>query len=110
MKIKADIDELIQLVSSVTEAYTTAFFLADNQRQVLKLWSFYSLSNNVIPDATIPFGVGPIGRVAESQKPFDLSKFSERDSGLLRLYSRNEDIKSFFAVPVISEGALEGVL
>ncbi len=110
MKIKADIDELIQLVSSVTEAYTTAFFLADNQTQVLKLWSFYSLSNDVIPDATIPFGVGPIGRVAESQKPFDLSKFSERDSGLLRLYSRNEDIKSFFAVPVISEGVLEGVL
>lgn len=110
MKIKTDIDELIQLVSSVIEAYTTAFFLADNQKQVLKLWRFYSLSDNVIPDAAIPFGVGPIGRVAESRKPFDLSKFSKRDSGLLRLYSRNEDIKSFFAVPVISEGVLEGVL
>ena len=110
MKIKADIDKLIQLVSSVTEAYTTAFFLADNHRQLLKLWHFYSLGNNVIPNATIPFGVGPIGRVAESLRPFDLSKFSERDSRLLKLYSRNEDIKSFFAVPVMSEGTLEGVL
>jgi len=110
MRIKADVDELIQLVSSVTEAYTTAFFLADNRKRLLNLWRFYSLSNNVISDAAISFGVGPIGRVAESLKPFDLSKFSERDSGLLRLYSRNEDIKSFFAVPVMTGGTLDGVL
>lgn len=110
MKIEADIDELIQLVSNVTESYTTAFFLADSRRQVLKLWQFYSLGNNVIEGATIPFGQGPIGRVAESEKPFDLSKFSDRDSGLLKLYSKNEDIKSFFAVPVMTDGVLAGVL
>ena len=110
MRIEADIEELVKLVSSVTEAYTTAFFLADNQERVLRLWHFYSLSDNVIVDASIPFDVGPIGRVAENLKPFDLSKFSERDSGLLRLYSKNEGIKSFFAVPVTREGALEGVL
>jgi diguanylate cyclase (GGDEF)-like protein len=110
MKIEADIDELVKLVSSVTEAYTTAFFLADNRARVLNLWHFYSLGDNVIADACIPFGVGPIGWVAENLKPFDLSKFSERDSGLLRLYARNEGIKSFFAVPVTREGVLEGVL
>jgi diguanylate cyclase (GGDEF)-like protein len=110
MKIEADVHELVELVSSVTEAYTTAFFLADNERRVLKLWDFYSLGDNVIVDASIPFGAGPIGWVAENLKPFDLSKFSERDSGLLRLYSKNEDVKSFFAVPVAREGVLEGVL
>jgi diguanylate cyclase (GGDEF)-like protein len=110
MKIEADIDELVKLVSSATEAYTTAFFLADNQARVLRLWHFYSLSDNVIAGASIPFGIGPIGWVAENLKPFDLSKFSERDSGLLRLYSKNEGIKSFFAVPVAREGVLEGVL
>jgi len=110
MRIEADIDELVKLASSVTEAYTTAFFLADNRARVLRLWHFYSLSDNVIADASIPFGVGPIGWVAENLEPFDLSKFSERDSGLLRLYSKNEGIKSFFAVPVTREGVLEGVL
>ena len=110
MEIKANIDELVQLVSTATEAYTTAFFLADNQRQLLRLWSFYSLGDNVIAEASIPFGVGPIGLVAENMKPFDLTKFSERDSSLLRLYSRNEDIKSFFAVPVMRGDSLEGVL
>ena len=110
MRVEADIDEFIELVSNVTEAYTAAFFLADNRKQVLRLWRFHSLSENVISDAIIPFGIGPIGRVAESLKPFDLSKFSERDSGLLKLYSRNEGIKSFFAVPVIVDDILSGVL
>jgi diguanylate cyclase (GGDEF)-like protein len=100
----------VQLVSSATEAYTTAFFLADNQKRILKLWNFFSLSDHVIADAIIPFGAGPIGRVAENMKPYDLSKFTERDSRLLRIYSRNEDIKSFCAVPVIRGGILEGVL
>jgi diguanylate cyclase (GGDEF)-like protein len=110
MKIETDIDELIQLVSTATEAYTTAFFLADNHRRMLKLWRFYSLGDNVITDASIPFGVGPIGLVAENLEQFDLTKFSERDSSLLRLYSKNEGIKSFFAVPVMRENILEGVL
>ena len=110
MRVEADIDEFIELVSSVIEAYTAAFFLADNRKQVLRLWRFHSLSENVIADATIPFGIGPIGRVAESLKPFDLSKFFERDSGLLKLYSKNEGIKSFFAVPVIVNSELSGVL
>ncbi len=110
MTIEANVDDLIELVSTATEAYTTAFFLADNRKQLLKLWRFYSLGDNIIRDASIPFGVGPIGVVAENLKPFDLSKFSARDSSLLRLYSKNEDIKSFFAVPVIRENVLEGVL
>jgi len=110
MKIGADIDELIKLVSTATDAYTTAFLLADHQKKMLKMLHFYSLSDNVIADASIPFGVGPIGRVAESMRPFDLSKFSDRDSRMLKIYSRNEDIKSFCAVPVIGEGILEGVL
>jgi len=110
MKIETDIDGLVELVSSVTEAYTTAFFLADNQKRMLRLWRFYSLSDNVIADAVIPFGAGPIGWVAENREEFDISKFSDRDSGLLRLYSRNENIKSFLAVPVMNGGVLEGVL
>lgn len=110
MQIGADIDELVKLVSSATEAYTTAFFLADNEERTLKLWHYFSLSDYLITDAVMPFGAGPIGWVAENMKPFDLSKFTERDSRMLRIYSKNEDIKSFCAVPVISDGVLEGVL
>lgn len=110
MKIEADVEGLLKLISSAIETYTTAFFLAYNKRRVLKLWRFYSLSENVISDSTIPFGYGPIGRVAEDEKSFDLSKFSDRDSSMLGLYSKSEEIKSFAAVPVIRDNKLDGVL
>ncbi len=110
-RVENCIAELIQLVSNVTEAYTTALFIADNNRRILKLWKYYSLGDNVNPDTIIPFGVGPIGLVAEDRNDFDLTKFSERDSNLLGLYNKSENIKSFFAVPIINiEGNLEGVI
>ncbi|MBD3184649.1 GAF domain-containing protein, partial [Candidatus Poribacteria bacterium] len=112
MEIQVDIDELIKLVSTATEAYTTAFLLADNDNRVLKLWHHYSLSDNVMPNSSINFGEGPIGWVAENEKPFT-RKFSENDSVNLGIYNRNEDlklIKSFYAVPVMRDEILEGVL
>jgi len=111
MKVETDIDGIIELVSNVTEAYTTALFIADNQKRMLRLWRFYSLSDNVNKNAAIPFGDGPIGLVAETKKDFDLAKFAERDTGLLKLYIKNESIKSFFAVPILDkDGVLEGVI
>jgi len=111
MSIETDVNGLVELVSNFTDAYTTAVFLADNQRRILRLWHFYSLGDNVNPKAKISYGVGPIGTVAESKQEFDLTKFAERDSSLLEIYSRNESIKSFFAVPIINkDGILEGVI
>ncbi len=111
MRIEIDADKLLELVSNVTEAYTTAVFLADNKKRILKMWKYYSLGDNVNHNAKIPFGTGPIGIVAETKTDFDLTKFSERDSSLLKIYSKNESIKSFLAVPIINkEGILEGVL
>lgn len=111
MSIEADVKGLVELVSNVTDAYTTAVFLADRKRRILKLWHFYSLGDNVRAKTQIDFGVGPIGIVAESKQDFDLSKFSERDSDLLGIYYKNESIKSFFAVPIISkDDELQGVL
>ncbi|MGB9594998.1 MAG: sensor domain-containing diguanylate cyclase [Candidatus Poribacteria bacterium] len=111
MRIETDAKKLIELVSNVMEAYTTAVFLADNKKRILRLWEYYSLGDNVDPDAKIPFGMGPIGIVAETKNDFDLTKFSERDSSLLKMYSKNESIKSFFAVPIINkDGIFEGVL
>ena len=111
MNVETDVDGLVELVSNVTEAYTTAVFLADNQKRILRLWHFYSLSDNVNKNVSILFGDGPIGMVAETKEDFDLAKFAERDSNLLRLYSKNEIIKSFFAVPIVNkDGVLEGVI
>lgn len=111
MRIETDADKLIELVSNVMDAYTTAIFLADNKKRMLRMWKYYSLGDNVDPHARIPFGIGPIGIVAETKTDFDLTKFSERDSSLLKTYTKDENIKSFFAVPIISkDGTLEGVL
>lgn len=110
MKIEADIEDLIELVGTAIETHTTAFFRADNTKQVLTLSCHQSLSDNIIKGVSIPFGYGPIGWVAENREVFDLSKFSDRDSGLLKIYSKNEEIKSFAAAPVLRGDILIGVL
>ena len=109
MEIKVDIDELIKLVSTAADAYTTAFFWADNQNRRLTLWRSYSLGDSVIDGVVIPFSDDCIGWVAQNRKPLVLN-FSERDNSTLAFYSRDEEIKSLLAVPVMRGNVLEGVL
>ncbi len=94
-----DLDDLIKLVSNVTDAFTAALFLSENKGDPLVLTAYHSLSKNVVPGASIGPGEGLIGWVAKHNKPVHATQF-DRDTRSLMYYQTDESIKSFMAVPV----------
>ena len=97
--------ELIQLISNVTEAFTTALFLIDPAENKLNLRGYQSLSLHINPETSLQLGDSLIGWVAKNQRPVNISQF-DRDTRNLKLYLRDEKIKSFLAVPVGEVGVL----
>jgi signal transduction protein with GAF and PtsI domain len=99
------LQELIQLISNVTEAFTTALFLTDSQNNKLRLKGYHSLSLHIDPETSLQIGDSLIGWVAKNQRAVNISQF-DRDTRNLKLYLRDEKIKSFLAVPVGELGVL----
>lgn len=99
------LNELIQLISNVTEAFTTAFFLFDPVQNKLNLNCYQSLSLHINPKTSLQIGNSLIGWVAKNKQPVNISQF-DRDTRNLKLYLRDEKIKSFLAVPVGDLGVL----
>jgi signal transduction protein with GAF and PtsI domain len=99
------LQELIQLISNVTEAFTTALFLIEFQQNKLRLKGYHSLSLHIDPETCLQIGDSLIGWVAKNQKAVNISQF-DRDTRNLKLYLRDEKIKSFLAVPVGELGVL----
>lgn len=97
--------ELVQLISNVTESFTTALFLIDSRQNKLILKEYHSLSLHIDPETTLQIGDSIIGWVAKNQSPVNISQF-DRDTRNLKLYLRDEKIKSFLAVPVGESGVL----
>lgn len=100
--------QLLELTSNATNAFTAALFVADPWQKVLTLKASQTLSGNLDEKAKIPYGEGPIGWVAENEKPF-LEEHFKNGSASLKMYTKREDLKSFLAVPVTGNG-LAGVL
>lgn len=97
--------EIIQLISNVTDSFTTALFLFDPAKSKLSLRSYQSLSLHIDPDTQLQVGDSLIGWVAKNQHPVNISQF-DRDTRNLKMYLRDEKIKSFLAVPVGEVGVL----
>jgi signal transduction protein with GAF and PtsI domain len=97
--------EIIQLISNVTDSFTTALFLFDPAKNKLNLRNFHSLSHHINPDTQLQVGDSLIGWVAKNQRPVNIAQF-DRDTRNLKLYLRDEKIKSFLAVPVGEIGVL----
>jgi signal transduction protein with GAF and PtsI domain len=97
--------ELIQLISNVTEAFTTALFLSDPVQNKLHLRCYQSLSQHINPQTSLSIGDSLIGWVAKNQRPVNIAQF-DRDTRNLKFYLRDEKIKSFLAVPVKEIGVL----
>ena len=94
-----DLDDLIKLVSNVTEAYTAILFLPSPGGEGLTVAACHTLSKHLDYDVTIAPGEGLVGWVAKHGQPLPVARF-ERDSRSLLYYTEAEDIKSFLAVPV----------
>jgi len=105
-----EIHSLVRLAGNVTDAFTAALFLVDEEKPGrLVLSAFQSLSNNVIKAANIPIGHGLVGWVAKHERP-TIAKNFRHDTTTLQFYSKDEDIKSFAATPIFDQGRLIGVL
>ncbi len=95
------INAFIELISNIMEAYTTCLFLAsEDDRESVTLFSSYSLSNNIKKKCTIKKGEGIIGWVLREQKSVVATYFDKRDATTLKFYDKNEEIKSFLAIPL----------
>jgi signal transduction protein with GAF and PtsI domain len=97
--------EIIQLISNVTDSFTTALFLFDPAKNKLNLSSYHSLSLHIDPFTQLQAGDSLIGWVAKNQHPVNIAQF-DRDTRNLKMYLRDEKIKSFLAVPVGEVGVL----
>jgi len=102
------LNQLVELTGNASNAFTIALYKVDPDDNVLALRHYVSLSSNFDTEAIIAFGEGPIGTVAQSKQPY-LDEHFDQDSTILGIYKKNEDLKSFLALPVVYK-KLEGVL
>jgi len=94
-----EVQDLIELISNTTEAYTTALFLSPKQGEPLRLRAYLSLSQNIDPNVSIGPGEGLVGWVFKNNKSVNVDKF-DQDTRRLLFYRIDESIKSFMAVPL----------
>lgn len=106
---REDFENLVKLVGNALDAFTTAFFLYDEPSGELSLFTHFSLSSSINSSVTFKPGQGVLGWVAKERKPIVVKEFSH-DTGTMALYTKDEDIKSFAAVPVMEGDRLIGVL
>lgn len=100
-----ELTELIQLIGNVTEAFTVALFLYHPNQERLILKAYHTLSLQINSRLTLQPGDSVIGWVAKNKKPVNIAQF-DRDTRHLKLYLKDEGIKSFLAVPVGEIGVL----
>lgn len=109
-EIKRDLSSLTQLIANATEAYTAAIYLAESKTKTLILGGVHSLSRDFDTSASIEFGCGLIGWAAQSGERIVVCPF-ERDATTLLCYKRDQELKSFIAIPIIDrQGRSRGVL
>lgn len=105
MDIQRELDTLLQLIASVTDAFTAGFFIANTSRTSLRLTAWHSLSRNLDAHRQVPVDDSFLGVIYKYGKTYDISKM-ERDLSGLIYYSQREDIKAFIGVPVSDQGIL----
>jgi len=101
---------LTQLIANTTEAYTAALFRVDLENRTVELAAAQTLSRELIPGAKFSFGQGLVGWVAENRRRVSASPF-ELDSTTLMYYAKDQELKSFIAIPIFgTNSTLLGVL
>jgi transcriptional regulator with GAF, ATPase, and Fis domain len=100
--LRSALTDLTQLISNVTESYTTAIFLADAENETLQLIANQSLSRDLKTSARIHNGCGLVGWTAENKVRISVCPF-EHDATTLLYYNSDQGLKSFIAVPILDE-------
>lgn len=115
-ELLSDLHSLSQFIANLSEAYSAVIFIREDlisnshRTRSLKVAGFHTLSRDFIADARISFGSGLVGWAAERGNRIAVSPF-EHDATSLKYYSRDQQLKSFAAYPIISEeGEVLGVI
>lgn len=96
---------LVNLLSNILEAYTTAFFIFDERNRQLNLAAMLSLSKFIPTQISLPLeGSGILAQVQKAGQTIHLDKLHEATSSIshtLPFYREGEShIKGLYAVPV----------
>jgi GGDEF domain-containing protein len=102
---------LVNLLSNVLEAYTTAFFIFDEKSRRLNLAAMQSLSKFIPPQVSLPLeGSGILSQVQKVGQTIHLEKLHEATSSIsltLPFYREGEShIKGLYAAPVAGGSAI----
>ena len=101
ISLKNDLSKIAQLIANINECFTAAIFTTTEQDKTLVPIGVHTLSQNFNYDCQISFGKGLIGWCAENKTQISVCPFSH-DSTTLLCYSKDQDLKSFIAVPVLN--------
>lgn len=108
--LKKDLQEVASLIANITEAYTAAIFVAVADQAPLILGGVHTLSREFVDAVQIFPGAGLVGWTAANKQRICVSPF-EHDATTLLYYSKNQELKSFLAVPILDgEDHLLGVI
>ena len=91
---------LIELIGNVADAHTVALFMMEPGGKNLVMREHFTLSQNLDRGAKIAVGNGPIGLAAQTRKSQLIENF-DQNTRILGIYKKNEELKNFFALPVI---------
>lgn len=109
LDLQSHLTRLAELVANVTESYTTAIFLVD-ENATLQAVAVHTLSRDFVSDARIPIGSGLVGWTGQHGVRVSVCPF-EHDATTLLYYTKEQDLKSFMALPIIdSNNRLLGVI
>ena len=102
--------EFVRLVANSTESYSCVVFFPTSDSSSLRLVAHHSLSRDFLPGVTVGYGQGLVGWVAQNKTRILVCPF-DNDSRTLMYYSRDQALKSFIALPLLSQsGELLGVM
>jgi GGDEF domain-containing protein/putative methionine-R-sulfoxide reductase with GAF domain len=89
----------LELCLNNLDGFSVVLFVADREGRPLRLRAFQSLSTHIDPGASIQPGAGLLGWAHKTGQTVNVDQVSFESERLL-FYTRDEEIKSFMAVPL----------
>ena len=98
--LEKDLNSLAQLISNLTESYTTAIFSFSPSTNTLDLAGLQTLSRDFVYTVKVPLNSSLIGWCASNKAKISVSPF-DHDSSTLLYYTCDQGLKSFIAIPIL---------
>lgn len=102
---RKDLQDAIELLADITEAFTAALYLRDGSGEVLRPAAWHTLSRSFRSQEDIQVGEGVVGYVAKHRAPVDVDRYQQASTAT-KLYGQDEGIRAFVAMPVGLTGVL----